>query len=195
MKKLMMAAIAILSLASVGYSQATPNKFGYFDLESVLSLMPGIEKVDSLVDKFQRDTLDPEYQFELSELNRMDSVLKADSGTSKMPPRIYQMEMQRQAERFYKLQNWQQYTQQVLQAKQQELMQPYLSRVFEALQAVINEGKYTYVFKRETLWQAPPADNLVIPVAKKLGLKLPPELSGQQDKPASKPAAGGRPNN
>lgn len=193
MKKLMMAAIAILSLASVGYSQATPNKFGYFDLESVLGLMPGVEKIDSLVNKFQRDSLDTEYQDDLNVLNYEDSVLKADSG--KIPASLYKVRMQEQAQRFYKLQNWQQYSQQVLQAKQQELMQPYLAKVFEALQAVINEGKYTYVFKRETLWQAPPADNLVIPVAKKLGLKLPPELSGQQDKPAPKPAAGGRPNN
>lgn len=70
-------------------------------------------------------------------------------------------------------------------------MAPYLNKVLEAFQAVIAEGKYTYVFKRETLWQAPPADNLIPLVAKKLGIKLPvdPNAPAEETKPAPKPAA------
>jgi outer membrane protein len=191
MKKVLVVAVAVLGLVVTGTekaaAQTTPNKFGYFDLEYVLSVMPGIEKVDTLMQVFERDSLNPEYQFELAELNRMDSTLKADS--AKMPARLYQQRQQEQIQRYYKLQNWQQYSQQIMQSKQQELMAPYLNKVLEAFQAVIAEGKYTYVFKRETLWQAPPADNLIPVVAKKLGIKLPvdPNAPGE-NAPAAKPA-------
>lgn len=192
MKKVLVVAVAILGLVVTGTekaaAQTTPNKFGYFDLEYVLSVMPGIEKVDTLMQVFERDSLNPEYQFELAELNRMDSTLKADS--AKMPARLYQQRQQEQIQRYYKLQNWQQYSQQIMQSKQQELMAPYLNKVLEAFQAVIADGKYTYVFKRETLWQAPPADNLIPIVAKKLGIKLPvdPNAPSEGGAPATKPA-------
>lgn len=192
MKKVLVVAIAMLGLIVTGtqtaMAQATPNKFGYFDLEYVMSVMPGIERVDSLMQVFERDSLNVEYQFELAELNRMDSTLKADS--AKMPARLYQQRQQEQIQRYYKLQNWQQYSQQVMQSKQQELMAPFLNKVLEAFQTVINENKYTYVFKRESLWQAPPADNLIPLVAKKLNIKLPAEANAPEDKPApAKPAA------
>ena len=149
MKKVLVVAVAVFGLVVTGTqkaaAQTTPNKFGYFDLEYVLSVMPGIEKVDTLMQNFERDSLNPEYQFELAELNRMDSTLKADS--AKMPARLYQQRQQEQIQRYYKLQNWQQYSQQIMQSKQQELMAPYLNKVLEAFQAVIAEGKYTYVFK------------------------------------------------
>lgn len=167
-----MAAIAILGMVLAGTENASAqNKFGYFDLEYVLSVMPGIEKVDSMMQSFEKDSLNTEYQFELAELQRMDSTLKADS--AKMPARLYQQRQQEQAQRFFKLQNWQQYSQQVMQAKQQELLGPYYQKILEAFRQVKEEGKYTYVFKAESLYDAPQADNLVPIVAKKLNIKLP----------------------
>lgn len=183
-----MAGVAMLVMLIAGTEKAAAqNKFGYFDLEYVVSLMPGVEKVDSLIYIFERDSLQPEYQFELDELQRVDSTLKADS--AKMPARLYQQRQQEQAQRYVKLQNWQQYSQQVLQGKQQELMSPYLNKVLEAFRAVINENKYTYVFKQDSLWDAPPGDNLVPLVAKKLGLKIPGQPAGNP--PAAAPAKPG----
>jgi hypothetical protein len=61
-----------------------------------------------------------------------------------MPARLYQQRQQEQAQRFYKLQNWQEYSQQVTQAKQQELLAPFYQKVAEAFRAVIKEGKYEH---------------------------------------------------
>lgn len=167
-----MAAIAILVFTVASTKQAeAQNKFGYFDLEYVVSIMPGVEKVDTLMFLFERDSLTSEYKLELDELQRMDSILKKDSAT--MPAHYYRQRQQEQAQRYVKLQNWQQYSQQMMQGKQQELMSPYLNKVLEAFRAVVTENKYTYVFKQDALWDAPQADNLVPLVAKKLGIKLP----------------------
>ena len=56
--------------------------------------------------------------------------------------------------------------------KQQELLAPYYNKVLAAFKQVVDEGKYTYVFKEESLLIAPPADNLIPLVAKKVGVKL-----------------------
>jgi Skp family chaperone for outer membrane proteins len=186
MKKVLMAAIAILGMVLAGSQEASAQqKFGYFDLEYVLSVMPGVEKVDSMMQSFERDSLNSEYQFELAELQRMDSTLKADS--AKMPARLYQQRQQEQAQRFFKLQNWQQYSQQVMQAKQQELLGPFYQKILEAFRQVKDEGKYTYIFKSESLYDAPQADNLVPLVAKKLNIKLPTAPGGAA--PGNSPGA------
>ncbi|TAD86363.1 MAG: OmpH family outer membrane protein [Bacteroidetes bacterium] len=187
MKKLLVGAMALVGFMMLTTNEvAAQNKFGYFNIEYLVAQMPGVSKVDTLMAVFQSDSLNPEYQFELEELKRMDSTLKADS--LKMPARLYQQRQQEQAQRFYKLQNWQQYSQQVMQNKQEELMAPFYNKIYAAFKQVVDEGKYTYVFKEEGLLIAPPGDNLIPLVAKKVGLKLPGEPA-QQQAPAAKPAA------
>lgn len=189
MKKLMVVLAAVAGLMLAGSDKAAAQtKMGYFDLEYVVSLMPGVSKVDTVLAQFERDSLGMEYDFRLSEFQRNDSTLKADS--AKMPARLYQEKKNDLIQKFYVLQNWQQYSQQVSQAKQQELMEPFLNKALAAFQQVVDEGKYGYVFKRETLWIAPPADNLIPLVAKKLGLKLPADPNApKEEAPANKPAA------
>lgn len=184
----MLGAIALITFVLVSTNEAAAqNKFGYFNIDYVLSQMPGVSKVDTLLASFQADSLNPEYQFELEELKRNDSTLKADS--TRMPARLYQQRQQEQAQRYYKLQNWQQYSQQVMENKQQELLAPYYQKVLAAFKQVVDEGKYTYVFKEESLLIAPPADNLIPIVGKKLGLKqLADTGGGQQQAPPAKPA-------
>jgi Skp family chaperone for outer membrane proteins len=189
MKKLLVVVLSLAGMMLGGTDKAAAqSKMGYFDLEYVVGLMPGVSKVDTLMAEFERDSLGAEYDFRLGEFQRSDSTLKADSAS--MPTRLYQQRKSEMIQKFYVLQNWQQYSQQVMQAKQQELMGPYLNKVLAAFQQVVDEGKYGYVFKRESLWIAPPGDNLIPPVAKKLGLKLPVDPNAPQEapKPAAKPA-------
>jgi len=188
MKKLLTIATVIVALLFASNNKAAAqNKFGYFDLDYVVSQMPGIGKIDTLMAVFQSDSLGREYDFNLSEYKRLDSTFRKDSAT--MPPRVRESQQQQMAQLVYTLQNWQQYSQQISQGKQQQLMQPFYAKVVKAFQAVVAEGKYTYVFKRETLFEAPPGDNLIIPVAKKLGLKLQLDDEPASEAPAKQPAA------
>jgi Skp family chaperone for outer membrane proteins len=89
MKKLLVVAVALVGFMLAGTNKAAAqNKFGYFNLEYLVSQMPGISKVDTLMAIFEQDSLNPEYQFELDELKRSDSTLKADS--ARMPVRLRQ---------------------------------------------------------------------------------------------------------
>jgi outer membrane protein len=190
MKKFFAIATLTVALMLAGENEvAAQAKFGYFDLDYVVSLMPGIGKVDTALQSFERDSLAADFQFNLSEYRRVDSTYRADS--LKNAPRIREQQEAQRNQLGYILQNWQQYSQQALQAKQQELTQPYLQKAVAAFQAVKTEGRYTYVFKRESLWDAPPADNLIIPVLRRLNIKVPDELLPQSQSGA--PATGTTP--
>lgn len=188
MKKLLVAVVAFTAMMLAGTDKAAAqSKMGYFDLEYVVGLMPGIGKVDTTLAEFERDSIGAEYEFRVSEFNRLDSTLRADSAA--MPAHLYQQRKQEMIQRFYVLQNWQQYSQQVMQSKQQELLAPYYEKVIKAFRQVVDEGKYGYVFKRESVYLAPPADDLIPLVAKKLGIKVPVDPNAPVSEPAEKPAA------
>jgi outer membrane protein len=76
--------------------------------------------------------------------------------------------------------------QQQLQQRQQELLGPINKKAYEAVQAIAKENGYGYVFEKEALLVAPPGDDILPLVAKKLNIKLPTAANAPA---APKPAA------
>ena len=71
------------------------------------------------------------------------------------------------------LQGEEQRIQQQLQQKQQELIGPINKKAYDAIQAVAKENGYGYVFEKQALLVAPPGEDIIQLVAKKLQIKLP----------------------
>jgi Skp family chaperone for outer membrane proteins len=190
MKKTLLVVLMAIGFAAASNTAKAQQKLGYFDADAVLSLYPNLARIDTLLYIYRTDSLGTEREIAGSEFERLDSSIKKDS--AKINPKVLEKMKTDRIQYYIKLQSWQQYEQQAMQQKQQELLAPYYSQIMQALQVVINEGKYAYVFKKEVLWWAPPADNLIIPVAKKLGLKIPQQATegGQQQQP---PTQGGQP--
>jgi outer membrane protein len=187
MQKLFSVTVLVMAmLFGSNQKAAAQNKFGYFDDKTVLGLMPGIDKVDTLLAVFQQDSLVAEKTSRTAEFYRNDSILKADSVTL-VKAHLYEQKKKELIQQYYLLQNWDQYAQQRLQNKQAELLAPFQEKMFAALQAVIKEGGYTYMFKVDILWSAPPGDNLIPAVLKKLGIKIPDQPGQRQQGPTKAP--------
>ncbi len=178
MKKLLfvwMATSAILFSANSASAQQ-PVKIGYFDEQQVLGLMPGIDKVSQQIESFQQDSLKDEYDYTYKTFMKQDSVFKKDSAA--MSPKIREMALSDLNKNRQKLVYWQQYSQEALGQKQEQLLQPFRVKILSALNEVIAEQKYTLVLKSDALspYVNPPLlDNLAIRVAIKLKLALPKE--------------------
>ena len=71
-----------------------------------------------------------------------------------------------------RIQTFQQDAQQSLAAKEQELLEPILSKARKAIQEVAQEGNYTYIFDKTggTILYANDSENILPLVKKKLGL-------------------------
>lgn len=177
MKKVLLVVVAgVFGLFTASTAKAQ-IKIGTFDEEAILSFMPGIQNVDSLLQDYVSDSLQPEYDYELYQFQTKDSTFKADS--LKMNNSVKQIMKKEIAQHFYKIQNWQQYQQQKLQAKQQELLRPYLEKIYGVLQTVISEQKYTHVFKKDVFIYADKSEELMLRVLVKLKIPLPKEIEDQ----------------
>ena len=178
MKKLffMMLAVAAIVFSAGNVSAQQPVKIGYFDEQLVLGLMPGIDKVSQQIESFQQDSLKEEYDYTYKQFMRQDSSFKKDSAT--MPVKAREMFLNDLNKYRQKLVYWQQYSQEAVGQKQEQLLQPFRVKILTALNEVIAEQKYTLVLKNDALspYVNPPLlDNLAIRVAIKLKLQLPKE--------------------
>ena len=166
----------IIAVIAFSFTTASAQKTGYISLDQVVSLMPEVRKIDSLLQKYQADSLNPQFTYMLSEYNRKDSI--ANGKDSSKTPATVRAQIRQELEGLaYQLQNWQTIVQNALQQKQNDFLEPIYVKAMNALNAVSKENGYSYVYNKEALLVAPPADDLLPLVAKKLNLKLPPSTA------------------
>ena len=173
MKKLKLFTLALGLLIGVG--AGSQMKAAFISIDNMVALMPETGKIDSLLDRYQADSLQPRYNYTLSEYLRKDTIVSGkDSAKTAASVRAkIRQEMQND---IYELQNWQAIVQQATESKQNQLLAPIYKEVFAAVQLVAKEKGYTHVFNKEALLVAPDADDIIIHVAQKLKVKLPPQL-------------------
>ena len=191
--------IKILILAAVmvaGASTVHAQKSGYISVDQVMSLMPELARIDTVLQKYQADSINTEFASLIQEYNYKDSILNK-TDTTKIPVAVKRQHRQDLEQIAYQVQNWQQISQQAMQAKQQELLGPVYQKVYGAINAVAKENNYAFVYAQEALLVAPPSDNLLPMVAKKLNIKMPaqtgqPSASNTGAAPASNRPANNR---
>ncbi|MEI6585509.1 MAG: OmpH family outer membrane protein [Sediminibacterium sp.] len=197
MKKVLFVCVAVAaSLLFTNHTNAQ-TKIGTFDEESVLGLMPDIDKVSAALQSYAKDSLQVDYEYSVLEFNRRDSLYRKDSAT--MPARAREQANKELNQLKYKLVNWQQFQQESVRTKQEELLVPYKQKIYASLEKIIREQKYTHVFRNDALLKSPIGDNLSIKVAQDLKLNLPKEVIDELKSqgvpvpaaaaPATKPAA------
>ena len=180
MKKGLLVVAVLLVAASFNNTASAQVKIGYFDDQSVIALFPGIqEKLDTVLKSYAQDSLQDEYNYTLKDYQVKDSIYKRDSADLSKRPKALQMATDDLNRLKYKLINWQQYQQQSMEQKQEQLLLPYRQKIAAALSEIVAENKYNLVLKADALSpyaQPSIADNLTIRVAMKLKLPLPKEV-------------------
>jgi len=176
MNKIKIFLLAAMFVAGVSSVQA--QKSGYISVEQVVSLMPEVARIDTALQMFQRDSVNAEFASLIQEYNYKDSLL-TKTDTTKIPAAVKRQHRQDLEQIAYQVQNWQQISQNVMQNKQQELLAPVYQKVMKAINDVAKENGYSFVYNQEVLLVAPPSDNLLPLVAKKLAIKLPTNPNGQ----------------
>jgi outer membrane protein len=169
MKKIVIIVCVIAGFVVAGNQVKAQTKIGYISLQELLPTMPEYKKADTSMVDYQ-NALSQNYEAMQSEWRQQDSLL-----TSKDTARYTkaQLEIKRRNfnELYIKLNGWQNQAQQMLQAKQQELIAPIQKKAVDAVQSVAKENGYAYVFTKEALLVSPPAEDILPLVKKKLGLK------------------------
>ena len=171
MNKLKLFLIAAVLVCSS--SAAMAQKSGYISIDLVLSIMPEAAKIDSLMAKYQADTLTQEYVGRVEQYKYYDSLL-TKTDTTKMPVSLRRKYAEDRDNVAYEIQNWQAIAQNAYQAKQNQLLGPVYNKIMTAIRAVAKEKGYSNVYDKQIMIVGSDADDLLPAVAQRLNIKLPP---------------------
>ena len=178
MKKII--AIFVLAAGLVSGTVHAQSKFGFIRVDEMVSLMPELKKIDTLLSSFQNDSLPRTYNYLLAQYQYYDSI---STDSAHQTAVVRQQAARQRTDYLGELQNWQSTAQSLIEAKQNTLLQPVYDKVLKAIDDVAKEKGYNYVFNRESLLVGPPADNLLPMVAEKLKVKLPVQTQSTQKPP------------
>ena len=159
-------AAGLLAAAEAG----AQTKIGYISIDAMVRVMPETSKIDSLLEKYQADSINPQYAQIVTLYQYKDSVYR---DSLKTPAAVRKQIEQELPTLIYQIQNWQTIVNQAMEAKQNELLAPIYSKVYDAVKAVAKEKGYSHVLNKEALLVAPDGDDMITPVAAKLKVQLP----------------------
>ena len=147
-----------------------PIKIGYVDFNTLVSAMPGVDSVKIKLQKYQQSLSD---QMDAMGAEFENKYLDYQSKSSGLSDLIKQTKEKELSDLQGRIDAFKSKAQQDFQAKQQELLQPIISKAKDAVKEVAKENKYTYVINsiEDIMLYAEPTDDIMPLVKKKLGIQ------------------------
>lgn len=170
MKKIITAILLFAGFLFSGTANAQ-TKFGYISIENIVGLMPETAKIDSTLERYQADSITPQYAQIVQLYQYKDSIYR--DTVHKAPPAVKKQIEQELPTLINQIQNWQQIVNQAVEAKQNELLAPIYKKVYDAIRAVAKEKGYSHILTKEAFLVAPEADDIILLVAAKLKINVP----------------------
>ena len=170
MKKLFLAGALLISVLGA----SAQNKIGYISTDELVGNMPEAEKIDSELKEYQA-SLAQNGQDMMQDLSRKDSLFVRDS--AKLSESMKEIKRNELVSLYQKVQGWNQQAQELYQQKAQEKIAPLRNKALEAIRTVAKENGYTYVLDMNSVIVAPPGDDILPLVKRKLGIKDGPQTS------------------
>jgi outer membrane protein len=170
MKKILTVLVLAAGLLFAGSANAQ-SKFGYISVENVVGLMPETAKIDSILERYQADSINPQYAQIVQLYQYKDSVYR--DSVHPAPPAVKKQIEQELPTLINQIQNWQQIVNEAIKNKQDELLSPIYKKVYDAIKLVAKEKGYSHVFNKEAFLVAPEGDDMILLVAAKLKINVP----------------------
>lgn len=170
MKKILTVVVLAAGLMLANNANAQ-TKIGYIRIDDVVALMPETGKIDSLLERYQNDSINPRYAQIVSLYQYKDSVYR--DSVKPAPAAVRKQIEEELPSLIYQIQNWQTIVNQAMEAKQNEYLAPIYRKVYDAVRAVAKEKGYSHIVSKEALLVAPDADDIITLVATKLKVQIP----------------------
>ena len=167
MKKIIfLVCIALAGSFTQKASAQAANKIGIVSVDEVVLLMPEYKKAMAELSQYD-SSLQISYAETVQELNRQDSIMKADS--LKWSPAVKSAKRENMRKLFTDLQGFEQSYQQRMEQKRDELLGPVAQKANNMIQEMAKGAGYTHVLRKEAMLMYPDADDILPLIKKKLG--------------------------
>lgn len=164
MKKLLVS----VALAFAFLTGSAQQKIGYISLDELVGVMPEAEKADQELKEYQA-SLTQQGQDMMKDLGVKDSLFVKDS--AKLSNSMKEIKRNELIALYQKVQGWNQQAQDMYQQKAQEKITPLREKAMETIKAVAKESGYAYVLDANVVMVAPPGDDIIGLVKRKMGIK------------------------
>ena len=166
--------VIVLFVFFIAISSSTqaqnPIKIGYIDFNTLIAAMPGIDTVKIKLQKYQQSLSD---QMDAMGAEFENKYLDYQSKSSGLSDLIKQTKEKELSDLQGRIDAFKSKAQQDFQTKQQELLQPIISKAKDAVKEIAKENKYTYIINsiEDIMLYAEPTDDIMPLVKKKLGIQ------------------------
>lgn len=159
--------LTLLSLLTL--SAIAQNKFGYIDSQELLILMPERKTAETEIQNFAKSL---EAQLGSMTAEYQESVQEYQANEATYTDLVKQDKISEITGLEQRIQTFQQNAQQSLQQKEQELLEPILSKARKAIEDVAKEENFTYIFDKSqgSILYVKESENILTLVKKKLKL-------------------------
>jgi outer membrane protein len=146
------------------------SKFGHVDYSEIMKNMPGIDSAQTIVSSYYADlqVIGEQMAKELKEKETAYEGLMNNPTTSQAVLKIKQDELAAMYKRF---QEFSQSAENDLRDKQLEVLEPFQTKLLEAIKTVAKANSYSYIFDVSTLLFSASSDDLTNKVKAELGVK------------------------
>ena len=168
MKKV--AIVAVILVASLSAFQVSAQKFGYVDMQEIISNMPETAKADTALTNYRQDLYE---QIQNMQKEFQDNANKFITDSATLSDAVKEVKRDELRDQQNRLMNFQQTSSQKVQQKNQELLDPIIKKAQGAVTEVAKAKGYTWVFNDSgdgVLMVKPDGDDLTAAVKAKLGI-------------------------
>lgn len=164
MKKIIVAGVMALGI----FNASAQTKIGYVSTDELIGVMPEAEKADAELKDYQA-SLALQGQDMMKDLGNKDSLFVRDS--AKLSASMKEIKRNELIALYQKVQGWQNQAQEMYQQRAQEKIAPIRTKAMDAIRVVAKENGYSYVLDINAVIVAPPGDDILPLVKRKLGIK------------------------
>jgi len=145
-------------------------KFGHVDYSSIIKNMKGIDSIQTLITNFRAElqSIGEEMSKEFKEKNAALEKLASNSNTSQAVLKIKQEEL---VGMYKRIQEFAESMDTDVRDKQLELLEPFQTKLLDAIKKIAKAGNYSYVLDLSTLVFYSATDDLTEKVKAELGIK------------------------
>lgn len=172
MKRVILSLLLIAFIfPAVSFAQSQDLKFGHINVSELMSMMPERDSIQQEMQEYQKmlrnemQTMQQEYTQKLQEYQ------KNRENYSQMIRKSKEQELQQMQGR---IQEFSSTAQQDMQQKQQDLLQPLMNRIENAIQRVGQQNGYIYIFDTSAgavVYQSEQSENVMPLVQEELGIQ------------------------
>lgn len=167
MKKIVLFLAIGLFLTNLAIAQ---TKFGWIDSRELLKAMPEVAKSETDIQAYAKTFQD---QLQAMQQEYEKKVKEFQAGEKTMTDAVKEVKVKEIQDLEARMQSTNQSAQEKVEKKRQEMLQPILDKADKAIKDVAKEKGYDYIFDASTgtLLHAKDADNILVLVKAKLGIK------------------------